>query len=473
MKCLAAVVVVAASACGLAAAADVDDLGVRKFSDVPPVGVHPRVLLSPEDLPAWRQHVVTTHKGMTFFAKRYESKYIDRLAGADPAMSEEELIRLFPEAGPIHDPLLAVLDVMYHQDRQRAQHVARALATFGRVLIARSTRDARWGKVKDDVNGIKGLRGIPAGLGELWFRGGQSFALAYDFLYNDMTDEHRSICRKALATATKDLVTWGMGFPKGRAVSNWYTYHGELAIMLLAIEGEEGFDKARYGMFTQVVRDWVDVSLHPDGGGNEDGYQSNTGLREGTFAMVAMARRGENLFRHPNYLPYWKWLVYSLIPGEHGGRTVSYACNAATPYESMPTLARWALPGNRLVNYYYRQFKGKDYSQNNHWQYCDMSTLFAMDWDDTPQLPSEAAKLGLPLTAEFGRLGLMITRSDWSDDCLYLNFYCRQAAWMDRHENIDRGRFVVCADGRQWIGGNWNNSDSTPSETIIPTTSGL
>jgi hypothetical protein len=54
--------------------------GVRVFSNVPPVGVHPRVLMSPEDLPAWRKEVIKTYRGKTFFAKRFESKRIDTQA---------------------------------------------------------------------------------------------------------------------------------------------------------------------------------------------------------------------------------------------------------------------------------------------------------------------------------------------------------------------------------------------------------
>jgi hypothetical protein len=441
--------------------------GVRKFSAVPPIGVHPRVLMSPEDIPAWRENVIKTHKGKEFFSKRYKSEYIDRLASTDPNTPEDQLLKLFPEAGPVHDPLFAAMDVMYHQDKERAAYVVRALATFSRIVIARSKLDPRWGKITSNIGGVKGLNGISAGLGHLWLRGGSSFALAYDFLYNDMTEEQRSLCRKALATATKDLVTWGMGFPKGRAVSNWYLYHGELGVMLLAIEGEGGFDKARYDMFTEMMRNWFDVSLHPGGGGNEDGYMANTSFREGTFSMIAMARRGENLFLHPGYQKYWEWVIQSLIPGEHGGLSVSYACNSVNPYESMPALSRWALPGNPLVNYYYRQYKGADYAEHNNWQYSDMSTLFAMDWEDTPEMPLDVARLKLPLTAEYDQLGLMITRSEWSDNCLYLNFYCRMDAWMDRHENVDRGRFVVCADRRQWIGSYWNKVESTENESII------
>ena len=57
-----------------------------------------------------------------------------------------------------------------------------------------------------------------------------------------------------MSVATKDLITWGMGFPPGRAASNWYGYHGELGPMLLAIEGEEGFRAEKWNMFRKMIR---------------------------------------------------------------------------------------------------------------------------------------------------------------------------------------------------------------------------
>ena len=450
-------------------AVETDDLGIRRFSKVPAAGVHPRVLFSPEDLPAWREQVIKTHKGAAFFAKPYQSKLIDSLAAVAEGRQDKDLVQDFSKySGPVHDLMFATMDVMVRQDAAQQAKVTKAVTNFARLVLARSkSGDKNWGAIQDHIGGVNGLKGIPTGLGQLWYRGGSSFALSYDFLFNDMTREQQALCRKALSVATKDLVSWGMGFPKGRAVSNWYGYHGEMGIMMLAIEGEDGWDPAHYQMFTNMLHNWFDTSFHPDGGGNEDGYTANTALRETTIAMIAMARRGDNLFRHPNYLPYWTWAIQSLIPGEHGGSTVSYACNAMNPYESMPTLSRWAMPGNPLVNFYYRQYKGADYSQHNNWQYADLSTLLAADWEDSAKLPLDPAKLNLPLTATFERLGLMITRSDWTGDASQLNFYCRQDAWMDRHENIDRGRFTFCALGRQWIGGPWNKVESDENETIM------
>lgn len=426
--------------------------GVRVFSAVPAVGVHPRVLMSPEDLPAWREEVIKTYRGKTFFAQRFESKRIDTLAAIKPGTSDEDLRAACPDAGPQlnHELLFATLDVIYHQDKKRAEHVCRAVANFARVVLARSGNESKWGKIEENIGDVEGLDGIAAGLGHLWCRGGSDFALAYDCLYDYMTPEQRKVCREALSAATTDLVCWGMGFPRGRAISNWYGYHGELGPMLLAIEGEEGYRPDQWDRFRQAMRDWAEVHIYETGGSNEDGYTVNTALREGQFTLLAMARRGENYFDGPNIRNYWKWVVLSLVPGEDIGETVEYSSSRAAPYESAPVMARWVAPGDKCINFFLRQYKGDDYSRQNRWQYAPMSTLFCMNWEDTDALPLDMAKLELPITAVFPYQGLFVTRSDWSDDAAYLNMLARQDAWYDRHENVDRGRFVFAALGRRW-----------------------
>jgi len=426
--------------------------GVRIFSNVPPVGVHPRVLMSPEDLAPWRAAVGETYRGKTFFAKRFESKRIDALAALAPDATDAQRLAACPDAGPQvnHELLYATLDVIYHQDDERARHVCRAVANFARVVLARRSDESKWGRLQQNIGGVAGLNGIAAGLGEIWYRGGADFALAYDYLYDHMTSDERQVCRQALSEATKDLVPWGMGFPQGRAVSNWYGYHGEVGPMLLAIEGEEGFQSDQWERFRTAIRNWVEVQMYETGGANEDGYTANTSLREGQFTLLAMARRGENLFDTRRFLNYWKWTVLSLVPGEDTGETVGYTCNRVAPYESAPVLARWAVPGDPCLNFYLRQYKGEDYSRQNRWQYAPMTTLFCMNWEDSETLPLDMARLGLPITAVFPPQGLFITRSDWSDDAAYLNLLARHDAWYDRHENVDRGRFVFAALGRRW-----------------------
>ena len=462
MRCLG--VFIAWNACFcvafFSAVASADDLvvetnanGIRKFSSVPPIGVHPRVLLSPEDLPAWRAHVAHTYRGSKFFENRYASSRIDQLLAIEDNATDEELLAAYPHADPgsNHHLLFATLDAVYHDDAERGRELSRAIANFARVVLARRSDVKKWGHSKENIGGVAGLTGIPAGLGELWYRGGVDFALAYDFLHNWMTPDQRAVCRRALSAATEDLVTWGMGFPKGRAISNWYWYHGSLGPMILAIEGEPGYRPGQWNRFRSMMRNFFEVHFYESGGSVEDGYTVNTALREGQFSMIAMARRGENLYDTPRFRNLWKWAVLSLVPGEPTGDTVSYSSARVAPYESAPVLARWAAPGDPRINYYLWRYKGDDYSRQNRWQYAPMSTLFCINWESTESLPLDMSQLDLPQTTLFGPQGLFITRSDWSENAAYLNVLARQDAWYDRHENVDRGRFVFASHGRQWI----------------------
>ncbi len=472
MRCVSAILVLHCLAM-LASAATydaVDDNGVRIFSKVPTPGVHPRVILSPEDLPAWRRSFKNTYRGRAFLAKRYEDSYIDALASLDEDLSGKDLVAAAPptNCGNNHKMLFATIDVIYHEDKTRARTACKAVANFARVLLARSEHKIEWGKWEDNIGGIQGLNGVRTGLGELWMRGGADFALAYDFLHDYMTKEQQDTCRKAISAATKDLVCWGMDFPRGRGISNWYGYHGELGPMLLAIEGEEGFREDRWDKFREMIRNWAEVHFYENGGSNEDGYSINTSLREGQFTLIAMARRGENHYARAHFPNYFKWVVLSLVPGEDSGETVGYSSARAHPYESAPVLARWAMPGNPLVNYYLRQYKGAWYERQERWQYASWSTLLCMNHENSEKLPLDIAELGLPVTHVFPYQGLFITRSDWSNRAAYLNVLGRQDAWYDRHENVDRGRFVFAANGRRWaVDRYWGRAQQSRDHSLV------
>ena len=48
----------------------IHDVFGRVLSERPPPGVHPRVIMSPEDLPGWRESVRETYRGREFLASR-------------------------------------------------------------------------------------------------------------------------------------------------------------------------------------------------------------------------------------------------------------------------------------------------------------------------------------------------------------------------------------------------------------------
>jgi hypothetical protein len=66
----------------------------------------------------------------------------------------------------------------------------------------------------------------------------------------------------------------------------------------------------------------------------------------------------------------------------------------------------------------------------------------------------------LPDTYSDENRGVLITRSGWSSDALYLNFECHPDTVFASHDHADRGRFVLSGAGRNWA---WQ--DSRPHDT--------
>ena len=90
-----------------------------------------------------------------------------------------------------------------------------------------------------------------------------------------------------------------MDLSSRRMQSNWGPYHGELLVMEAVIEGEEGFDSQVYTMFSDMMLNFMNFGVYESGHPVEDSYALNFSLREGSLCMLAMARRGFNLFNHP------------------------------------------------------------------------------------------------------------------------------------------------------------------------------
>ncbi len=74
--------------------------------------------------------------------------------------------------------------------------------------------------------------------------------------------------------------------------------------MASAIEGEEGFEDTTHSNFENLLLQYMDHAIYSSGHPVEDAYALNFGFREGSFSLLAMARRGLNLFNHPSTLTF-------------------------------------------------------------------------------------------------------------------------------------------------------------------------
>jgi hypothetical protein len=186
--------------------------------------------------------------------------------------------------------------------------------------------------------------------------GGASFALCYDIMASRMTGEEASVVRKSLSVATKGRRSWGMGLPARRIQSNWSGYHGDLLAMACVIEGEEGHDEKVVEIFSELMLNYANHGFFNSGHPVEDAYALNVGLREGSISLMALARRGLNLFRHPNIQQVWRhWMPLALHP-DSSGCIYGGPSGSDLIYCTSVVVAKYMYPKDATVDFVYRHY---------------------------------------------------------------------------------------------------------------------
>ena len=458
-----AVLCLCLSACGLRAAPPVDAHGARKLSPLPRPGVHPRALFTGDDWPDIKRRlsdpglygkvvVARLRREVTTCRRAYKE-----LAALGPKTKiDAELLARHWRSNEGRNIQWGVTSMFAaaESDAELKQFMIRTITNYARLILA--SKDLR--KLK-----VEGPTGVELNkrfnvwksnrfdLGVCWIFGGAGMAVSYDVLYNDMTPDQRGIVRGALAAAIKGRMSYGMNEPRGKAISNHYGYHGDLALMCAAIEGEQGCDRATYRRIEQVLTDYFTVGFTPTGACHEDTYGPNLGMREGSRGLMVLARRGRNLFATRQYRNFVSWMAQSLEPFPRGGMVGGASGATGRLYPGSVVLAKYMYPSDPVADHVYRWHVGDDYKPGLRWQGFLDYAVFGMPFAGDPARPSTLEGAGLGLSAFYPRRGKLIARSDWSPAALYFHLDARPDAFMIGHDTVDRGTFMLSALGRSWV----------------------
>ncbi len=452
--------------CGLPAVSAVEPVpldanGTRILRPLPPAGVHPRVLFTAEDLPEIRRSWLETEHGRKVVWPKLQNevrgvrKHLAEFAALDLSSPDAETLGKYwrNDEGRNQRWGMASLVAVVTDDAELKRQMIEVICNYARLILA--SKEMGMGEVvgKTGANELNRRFNVwksdAFDLSVCWLFGGAGFALSYDLLYNDMTEAERDLVRSALAAATAGRRSHGMGEPRGRAISNHYGYHGDLAVMLAAIEGEEGFDEQTWEGIRQVLVDHWEIGVTPDGYYHEDGY-FHLGLREGSRGLLVLARRGYNVFATEKYRKWVASLAQDLEPFE-GGSMIGGASGGPDPwkYPGFASVMKYMLPEDPAADYVYRWVVGTDYRKN--YRGLLDHALFCLDYNSDPAQANTLAGAGLPLTQFYSRRGKLITRSDWTPEAAYLIFDARPDAFTIGHDKVDRGNFIFSALGRSFV----------------------
>jgi hypothetical protein len=358
-------------------------------SKVPPPGVYPRVLFSPEDVPMLAARVKKSNIGqkslieMRFLFEQSfwntntsDGQFFLKLANNDLAGLQ------WPDDVPptqiatintaqqfkgqkqgiynshvAYDPECLTTMALYcllTGDDVHGRQAATAIANYYKLrepLIDQwnVASDSEFGDEKNDGNGAttawRGMHGLVAHM---------NLGLALDFGGKWMTLEQIDTMRRVIAKATYGRRAYGEDSTVRFRDVNWVGWDLPQFLALTAIEGLEGFDREAWETGRDTVRAFCDWGIDDSGVVYESNGKTPGSFQFITLSMVATARRGENLFGHPHLRKLLEAQTQMTSPN---GRVTVNSGTQYTPYSRQvlsPGLVdelKSFYPRNRVADY--------------------------------------------------------------------------------------------------------------------------
>ena len=447
------------------------------FGQAPEPGIHPRILFSPEDIPEIRKRIQNTTLGVkayanlkkqielnhtegTCFANMYAvlksgdvekaADYLDRYreVGSPDKVYWHHRSTLF--YGLVVESFAALID----GNAEKGRELAGVIATLGgacQMNLDRYYKNAKEGTLEP---GDMRVFYTDVWRGEMrWIIHSPWYGLAYDLAYNWMTADQQAVCRNVINDYIRGKITMGANMPHHFRNWNWIAVGSSLLTMSLATEGEEGNDARVYELQKEIQTDYIKYGWSQKGASREAVGYTQFGLTWGNLAMVAMARRGHDLFQTQNWYNSFKW--YAQSAQVEPGRFLSHGDGANTgPSLTNVIMMKRAYPNNPLIDYVCQlvvkgiERSGTAEAGSARGEFSFDLCLFVSDPSDADH--QAGATLDLELTHWDPERNQLITRNEFSADRVQFQMECRPDAYSANHMHADRGVFLLGGAGRTW-----------------------
>lgn len=497
-------------------------------SAVPPPGTYPRILFSEPDLPMLRNRIQSsklgqmswmeiehllksswlnekTSDGMVF--KKLYNGQLDSLAWLDtgpvpnappsavPHMFKGEKAGIYNSHISYVPECLSMIALysLLKQDDKLGRQAAAAIVNYFRL---REPLIDEWNKISDiemsstyvkaDGNAVqmngngsatnwRNIHGVVAHM---------NLGFCLDFAGKWMNKEEISFMGRIIAKATYGKRAYGQDGPIRFRDVNWVTWDLPHFLALTAIEGLEGFDKEAFEQNAKTVKAFCEWGIDSSGVIYESNGKTPGGMQFHTLAMIALARRGENLWGHPHIRKLLEAQVQMTSPS---GTVIVNSGTQYVPYSqqqfSLQTVNEYKAfyPGNKIADYLLAQAKtffDKDESFREamrEWTIQDFDSAsfrdkvnkigrmrmpspmypgfvhgFLYDTDFDPLMSRE--KLNLPLDFNAPVHGVYSGYSDTSKQAVWMNMMVRPNHYLGAgHHHADAGMFHFSALGVDWI----------------------
>lgn len=493
-------------------------------SKVPPPGVYPRLFFSEEDIPMLAARVKSTTVGQMSLL---EMEYLLKKTWWDPTTSDGQIFAKLasgkldglewdiPEGKPAfmvghvfkgQKPGIFNTHIAYvpecltamafycllTKDDAHGKMAATAIANYYKLrepLLDQMLQisDSEWGSAlrKDDGtliplngNGARTQWTLVAAL-----MGKDCFGTALDFGGKWMTAEQKQLMQRVIAKATYRFRPYGQDAPVRFRDVNWVAWSLPHYLALTTLEGLPGFDREGYTSDAETIRAFLDWGIDNSGVMYESAGKNGPALRYQVLSMVALARRGENLFGHP----HWRNLMIGSIGmSSPTGRVMVNSGTQYVPYSrtklssNLATQYKAFYPDSRMPDYWLTcclHDPGWGYESKELIRFQEPGEFSAEEYSKiiptrerlrlpSPTYPDNAravlyeadvrpttlAALNLPLDFIAPVEGVYASRSDQTTNATWMHLYVRPAHYLGAgHHHADAGMFHFSALGVDWF----------------------
>jgi hypothetical protein len=282
-------------------------------------------------------------------------------------------------------------------------------------------------------------------------------AIAYDWLHDQWTTAERDALRAKLAEGCDYLIK--VIRDEQLSPYNAFLYNAPLQALMactIALYGDDARGEA-FMRFThelwknRVLPVWRQV-FGQNGGWHEGGEYVAVGIGQAIHTLPAMwrAATGEDLFAsEPGIRGFLDFLVYRTRPDGTHMRWGDGAWFDRHPRDAAPLAleyrhaAAYSLaPPGRIVG------RGRAARSEGPvptgWPWGPLTDDSLLDPD---------ARHALPLSRLFDGIGMLIARSDWSDEATWVSFKAGDNFWS--HSHLDQGAFTIYKGGPLAIDSGW------------------
>jgi hypothetical protein len=397
-----------------------------RLGKIPAPGIHPRVLITPDEVEAIRKKVEMGELAPLAFRAMWERVKAKKTPFYALVMKDKALGRMYADQlmEKVHrlGPKLDKLDKM--PDTENLWSAERSVVAMG-----------------DPDPPI-----------EIWH------LLEYDYIAPWMNKEEKEEVRKVIARITEHRVSNFMMVPDHYMINNHQGFGMEYIRLMLLIEGEKGFNKKLFdraaqkayamldyfldadGMCYETIKGWLNISAFVAVGLRHPELLQHSHLRaKMRFFQSAMWWQNDNWkirdeMRASAFHPIWMMHYYH--PKDKGIDFLYKASLATHPFLT-DSKARWPNPVGICEELLLL--------------YADNGMLDPagkpIDWTNQQMVDG----LNLPTLWTDNQRGYMYVRNSWKEGDMQVAMSCKQDFFYGGHEGTEDNRIILWKDGINWI----------------------